>query len=177
MVDDKISNNICLSSPVKIVWPFLILAFSRKYKITKSKCRYMYLIIIIHNQTVNIFVHKCPLHLVLCFIVSIENKICTVFTMTFISRTETFYKTFIDIPVLEYYRMHPYLVLWNCDTCILFEEIAFIKTISLELFIFLYIVDRLSNSCWYSKCEQALWWSIQWQSNFVLMRKRIFWKF
>lgn len=198
MVEDKISNNIFLSSPVKIVWPFLILAFSWKYKITKSKCWYMYLIIIIHNQTVNKFVQKCPLHwvsssvlfcpnirkriccvfrLVLCFYVSIENKICTVFTMTFISRTETFYKTFIDIPVLEYYSMHPYLVLWNCDTCILFEEIAFIKTISLELFIFLYIVDRLSNSCWYSKCEQALWRSIQWQSNFVLMRKRIFWKF
>lgn len=53
MVEDKISNNICLSSPVKIVWPFLILAFSWKYKITKSKCWYMYLIIIIHNQTVN----------------------------------------------------------------------------------------------------------------------------
>lgn len=62
MVEDKISNNICLSSPVKIVWPFLILAFSWKYKITKSKCWYMYLIIIIHNQTVNTFVQKCPLH-------------------------------------------------------------------------------------------------------------------
>lgn len=144
MVEDKISNNICLSSPVKIVWPFLILAFSWKYKITKSKCWYMYLIIIIHNQTVNTFVQKCPLHwvsssvlfcpnikkriccvfrLVLCFNVSIENQFCTVFTMTFISKTKIFYKTNL-------------LIYWNTIVCIiiLFCEIViycFEKIVSL----------------------------------------------
>lgn len=142
MVEDKISNNIFLSSPVKIVWPFLILAFSWKYKITKSKCWYMYLIIIIHNQTVNTFVQKCPLHLVSlcmsCFILMLENDLLcisrlvlccnvsienTAFTMTFISRTKMFYKT-------------NFLIYWNTIVCIiiLFCEIViycFEKIVSL----------------------------------------------
>lgn len=136
MVEDKISNNIYLSSPVKIVWPFLTLAFSWKYKITKSKCWYMYLIIIIHNQTVNKFVQKCPLHWVsssVLFCPNIRKGFVVYFgwfyAVMYLSKTLhsqwhwyreqiVLQDKFIDI--LEYHSMHHYLVLWNCD--ILFWE-------------------------------------------------------